>query len=40
MTRVGSKKQKQKEKEKKSMRYPFNDPEAVMICSREREKRK
>lgn len=36
LARVGSKKQK-KEK-RKSMPYPFNDLEAVMMCSRERER--
>jgi hypothetical protein len=35
LVRIGSKKQKKK---RKSMRYPFDDPEAVMICSRERER--
>jgi hypothetical protein len=38
LARVGKQETEKRNRGKKSMHYPFNDPEAVMICSRERER--
>jgi hypothetical protein len=40
LARVGKQETEKRNRGKKSMHYPFNDPEAVMICSRERERKK